>query len=155
MVANRDSLVVNCGEGRSSGLILGWQNLCLEAYDGAMAPRRVLLMFSSLLAVGTWLGCGPPPPSAQTVEKSIKYVVVFRLEVDHRRFATGCSYAATSDPRTEQEVAFRPSSEFVRDGCRHLQSKRWQRRAEGSANEEAFVPCFYSTAVPDQAICEE
>jgi hypothetical protein len=112
-------------------------------------------MLSSLLAVGTWLGCGPPPPSAQTVEKSIKYVVVFRLEVDYRHFATECSYAATSDPRTAQEVAFRPSSEFVRDGCRHLQSKRWQRRAEGSADEEAFVPCFYSTAVPEQAICEE
>lgn len=125
------------------------------AVDMSAHSRAAIASFVACALVLSASGCGPPPPSAQTVEKSIKYVVAFRLEVDHRHFATECSYAATSDPRTEQEVAFRPSSEFVRDGCRHLQSKRWQRRAEGSANEEAFVPCFYSTAVPEQAICEE
>ena len=110
------------------------------------------VVLAGLLAAG----CGPSRPSSKTVHDSIKYVVLFRIQVDWQGYADGCDYQDTMLLTRDNWVNFRPSSKFIQKACTELMARRWRHRTdayEHKGRRPTSVGCYFSTATPDDPVC--
>lgn len=113
-----------------------------------------------ILSLAACAGLSGPHPSE--VQRNIRYAVIFGFTTNPDGYLDALRVAAVTDvlqrnpDGTPKMVDFVPSDAFVASARAALSNGRWRqlRNADGTARE-GFQFCYYSTVIPDQAICAD
>jgi len=120
-----------------------------------MRIARHLSLLTSFVLLAACAGNGTP--STEDVRKDIKWSVIFGITPDANGVLQKCRYVHSSDPRSSspQPAPFTPSDAYVKKGCDTLANGNWSVNRDADGNiKEVYMFCFYSTAVPDDPVCD-
>jgi hypothetical protein len=119
-----------------------------------LANSLVSILPCLLLAACASSGAADPGD----VQKNIKWSVIFGVTPDANGVLQKCRYVHSSDPHSSSPAPapFTPSDAYVKNGCDVLANGNWNVTRDADGNiKEVYMFCFYSTAVPDDPVCNE
>ncbi len=94
-------------------------------------------------------------PTPREVERGVRYGIIFGITPDESGKLVGFRFDRSIDPRTRSNADFTPSSAYVASARAVLANGNWRvvKKDDGTI-AEVYIHCLYSTALPDEAICD-